>query len=323
MILGYVRLDAPLILAPMAGITSMPFRLLCRRAGAGLVCSEMVSANAIAYGSRKTDDLLISCPEERPLSVQVFGADPRLVAAAAQYCESLGADLIDLNMGCPVRKVVRIGAGAALAADVDRALSVARETVRAVRVPVTVKMRSGRVRGDHSYLTLARGLADVGVAAIALHARPASQEHPAPADWTAISRLVDALPVPVIGNGGVVAAEDAPRMMRETGCAAVMIGRAALGDPFVFRRARYVLAGRPAPPVPPEWRLAAALWHAQALVLQMGEPVAIRHLRAQAAWYGRGLPGSGHFRRTISHLTTLRDLADAILALAESARPSG
>ncbi len=316
MTLGNLTIDPPIVLAPMAGVTSMPFRLLCRRAGAGLVCSEMVSANAIAYGSRKTDELLISCPAERPLSVQVFGADAELVAAAAQYCMSFGADVIDLNLGCPVRKVVRIGAGAALAADSDRAVAVARATVRAVEVPVTAKMRSGRVRGDDSYLNLARRLADVGVAAIALHARAASQEHRAQADWTAISRLVELVSIPVIGNGGVLSAEDVPRMLRDTGCAAVMIGRAALGDPFIFHRAVRLLAGRPAPETPPAWRLAAALWHAQALVLHFGEPIGIRHMRSQAAWYSRGLPESARFRRTVSRVTTLPDLAAAILDLA-------
>jgi len=318
MTLGNLTIDPPIVLAPMAGVTSMPFRLLCRRAGAGLVCSEMVSANAIAHGSRKTDDLLVSCPGERPLSVQVFGADPSLVAAAAQYCESAGADAIDINMGCPVRKVVRIGAGAALAADPDRAVACARETVRAIKAPVTVKMRSGRVCGDESYLDLARRLADVGLAAIALHARAASQEYRAQADWSAISRLVEVLPIPVVGNGGVLAAEDVSRMMRETGCAAVMIGRGALGDPFIFRRAAHLLAGRPAPSTPPAWRLAVALWHAQTLVLQLGERAGIRHMRSQVGWYSKGLPGSTQFRRAASHLTTLRELADAILGLAEA-----
>jgi nifR3 family TIM-barrel protein len=318
MILGNLTIEPPIILAPMAGIASLPFRLLCRRAGAGLVCSEMVSANAIAHGSRKTDDLLVSCSQERPLSIQVFGADPGLVAAAAQYCESVGADVIDINMGCPVRKVIRIGAGAALAADRDRAIACARETVRAVKAPVTVKMRSGRVRGDDSYIDLARRLAEVGVAAIALHARAASQEHRAQADWSAILRLVDALPIPVIGNGGILAAEDALRMMRETGCAAAMIGRGALGDPFIFRRAAHLLAGRPAPKTPPEWRLAAALWHAQALVLQLGEPAGIRRMRAQVGWYSKGLPGSTRFRWAASHVTTLHELAHAITSLIDA-----
>jgi tRNA-dihydrouridine synthase B len=276
----------------------------------------MVSANAIAYGSRKTDELLVSCPEERPLSIQVFGADPALVAAAAQHVAAAGADVVDINMGCPVRKVVRIGAGAALAAESDRAVAVARAVVRAVRIPVTVKLRAGWHRGDASYLDLARRLADVGVAAIALHARAARQENSSPAEWSCIARLVAAVPVPVIGNGGVARAEDAPRMIHETGCAAAMIGRAALGDPFIFRGAAEALAGRPARETPPRWRIAAALWHAQALALQIGEPLAVRQMRAQACWYGRGLPGAARFRRAATGAATLAELSRAILSLA-------
>jgi tRNA-dihydrouridine synthase B len=315
MMLGQLLIDPPTVLAPMAGITSMPFRLLCRRAGAGLVCTEMVSANAIAHQSRKTDDLLLSHPAERPLSVQVFGADPDLVAAAAQYVEARGAEVVDVNMGCPVRKVVRIGAGAALAADPDRAVAVARATVNAVRVPVTVKMRTGRVQGDHSYLDLARRLADAGVAAIALHARTASQGHKHAPDWSLITRLVETVALPVIGNGGLLVAEDALRMMRETGCAGVMIARGALSDPFIFHRLAQLRAGRPAPETPPAWRLTAALWHAQALALHIGEPLAIRQMRSLAGWYIKGLPGSAQCRRALPHLCTLRDLAATLLSL--------
>jgi tRNA-dihydrouridine synthase B len=310
-----LTIDPPLVLAPMAGVTSMPFRLLCRRAGAGLVCSEMVSANAIAHGNRKTDDLLISDPAERPLSVQVFGSDPATMAQAARYVEAAGADVIDINMGCPVRKVVRTGAGVALAADPDRAVAVAEACVRAVSVPVTVKMRAGRSPGDLSYVDLACRLADVGVAAVTLHARTARQGYRGSADWTAIARLAEALPIPVIGNGGVLMPDDAVRMVRGTGCAAVMIARGALGNPFLFRQAARALRDEPAGETPPRWRLAAALWHAQALVLHAGEYLGVRQMRAQAAWYTRGMPGSHAFRRAACGADTLRELADAMLGL--------
>jgi tRNA-dihydrouridine synthase B len=318
MLIGSVLVEPALVLGPMAGMNSVPFRLLCRKAGAGLVCSEMVSANAIHYGSVKTEELLTSCAEERPLSVQVFGADPDLVAAAAQHVEAAGADIVDLNMGCPVRKVLKAGAGSMLMKDPDLAAAIAAATVQAVKVPVTAKIRIGWSRQDASFVELSRRLVDVGVAAIALHARTAGQGYRGRADWDAIARLVEAVSVPVIGNGDVFTAHDAVRMIRRTGCAAVMIARGALGNPFIFRQAADLLAGRPAKETPALWRMAAALWHAQASVLHHGEHVGVRRMRAMACWYSRGLPGSAHFRRDVCKAVTLQELADAILALAGS-----
>jgi tRNA-dihydrouridine synthase B len=318
--IGNVTVEPPVVVAPMAGTTCMPFRLLCRRAGAGLVCSEMVSANAIAHGSRKTDELLVMCEGERPVSVQVFGAEPELVAGAARRAEAEGADIVDINMGCPVRKVVRAGAGAALLADPGRAVAVAEAVVRAVDVPVTAKIRAGRRQGDHSYIQLAAGMAAAGVAAVTVHARTASQGYRGPADWSAIARTVESASVPIIGNGDVGTPDDATRMMAETGCAAVMVGRAALGNPFIFRQIADRLRGGSPRQIPIAWRMAAALWHAQALVLHYGERIGVRRMRQQACWYSRGMPGAASFRQQACLASTLGDLTRAIMELHTAAQ---
>jgi len=316
-----LTIDPPLILGPMAGMNSVPLRLLCRRAGAGLVCSEMVSANALHYGSKKTDELLLVCPQEKPLSIQGFGSDPARVGVAGQVAVEAGADIVDINMGCPVRKVIKSGAGSALMSQPKLAAEIVAATVEAVDVPVTAKIRAGVREGDDSFLEMAKGLADAGAAFIAIHGRTVGQGYKGEANWDAIARLVEAVTVPVIGNGDVFEGEDALRMIEETGCAGVMIARGALGNPFIFRDARKLLAGDHAPKTPARWRLAAALWQAQASALQHGETYGIRRLRAQACWYSKGVPGSADFRRRACQATTLDDLAQAILALAENIKP--
>lgn len=314
--IGDVIAHPPLVLGPMAGVTSLPFRLICRRAGAGLVCSEMVSADAVTHGNTKTKALLTTCPQEKPLSIQVFGADPDTVAEAARHVEAAGADIIDLNMGCSVRKVLRAGAGAMLMAEPERAVAIAAAVVRAVRVPVTVKMRLGWNPDDRSYVDLSRRLIDVGIAAVTLHARTVGQGYRNRADWGAIARLVESLQVPVIGNGDVFTAEDALRMKKQTNCAAVMIARGALGNPMIFAQASALIAGQKPPEFPPYWRLAIALWQAQASVLQFGERLGLQRMRPMACWYTRGLPNAVKFRREVSRIHDLQHFARAILSLA-------
>jgi len=319
--IGSVLIEPELILGPMAGMNAIPLRLLCRRAGAGLVCSEMVSANAIHYGSEKTNELLVTCPEEKPISIQVFGSDPERVANAGSLAVEHGADIVDINMGCPVRKVIKSGAGSALLNEPSLAAEIVQATAEALEVPVTAKIRAGVRAGDDSYLEFARGLADAGAAAIAIHARTVGQGYRGKADWSAIRRLVEAVPVPVVGNGDVLTGDDALRMKEETGCAAVMIARGALGNPFVFVDAARRLAGEQSRETPVRWRLAAALWQAQASALHHGEKVGIRRLRAMACWYSRGVPGSAQFRRQACVASTLAELSAAILGLAENIRP--
>ncbi len=307
--IGDVIVDPPLVLGPMAGTTDRTYRLLCRRAGAGLVCSEMVSINAIVQGNARTLRMLRTFDGEHPVSVQLFGSEPAIMADALPVAEEAGADIIDINMGCAVPKVRRVDAGVALMADPAQAAALTAAAVRVARVPVTVKIRAGLVPGDESYVDLARGLQDAGAAAVAIHARTASQGFRGEADRRHIARVVEALDVPVIGNGDVTEPADAPRMMRATGCAAVMIARGAWGRPWVFGQARAALRGAPIPPDPlPDQRMAIALLHAQMLVLEFGERIAMHQMRAQMHNYVRGLPDARRFRSAVNDLSTLAQL---------------
>ena len=311
--IGDLEITPPLVLGPMAGHTTLAFRLLCRNAGAGLVVSEMISAKALQYGSTKTPPLMETCDRERPVSLQIFGGEPDCMAEAARLCLAKGADLVDINMGCTVPKVRRAQSGVGLMGDPDRAVAVAAAVVRAVPVPVTVKYRAGLVVGDESYLELGRRLQDVGVAALTLHARPASAYFRGKADWRAVAHLAAALQIPVIGNGDVTSGSQARELLEQTGCAGVMIARAALGRPWVFRQARAALAG-----APDDWepsgaeRLALALCHAQMLARAADEVSAIRQMRGQMPFYTRGLPRAALLRRACQQITCLAELAELI-----------
>ncbi|MGD9495848.1 MAG: tRNA dihydrouridine synthase DusB [Armatimonadota bacterium] len=302
-------MEPPLVLGPMAGTTSRAFRLLCRRAGAGLVCSEMASIRAISQGNPRTLGLLRTFPGEHPVSVQLFGSDPALMAEAVARAEAAGADIIDINMGCPVPKVRRADAGVALLSEPHRAVALTAAAVAAASVPVTIKMRAGLVAGDDSYLELARRAQDVGAAAVALHARSAGQAFSGKADWGEIARLVAAVDVPVIGGGDISTPQDAPRMMRETGCAAVMVARGAWGRPWFFGQASAALRGEPIPPDPPPGqRLAVALLHAQMLVLDLDERIAMHQMRMQMHHYVRGLPRARELCGVVARVHTLDEL---------------
>lgn len=311
--IGAVRIAPPLVLGPMAGYTNLPFRVLCHRAGAGLVTSEMISARALAYGSQKTLTLMRIHPQEHPVAMQIFGGEPEYMAEAAQRCVAAGADIVDINMGCTVPKVRKAGAGVALMGNPQRAVAVTRAVVEAVSVPVTVKMRAGLVPGDESYLDLSRRLQDVGVAAIALHARPASAAFRGRADWNAIARLVENVDIPVIGNGDVTQPQQALEMLGQTGCRGVMIARGALGRPWLFRQARELLAGQPSSPDPPAAaRLAIAICHAQMLALELPETQAAHQMRGQIGFYSKGLPHSAWLRRRCQQLQSIRELAEIV-----------
>jgi len=307
--IGNVKVDPPLVLGPMAGTTNRAFRLLCRRGGAGLVCSEMVSAKALAYGSRKTEALLRTFEGERPVSVQIFGAEPDIMTAAVRAVEKAGADAIDINMGCTVPKVRKAGAGVALMQDPEGAAAVTAAVAERASIPVTVKMRAGRTDGDDSYLGLAQRLEQAGAAAIVLHARTVAQGFGGEACWGYIGRLVKAVSIPVIGNGDINSAEDAVRMVEQTGCAGVMIARGAWGRPWIFGQAAAALAGRPVPPDPtPQQRMAVALLHAQMLADDLGERLGLHQVRGQIGHYCRGLPGAREFRGDVTMVSTLEEL---------------
>lgn len=322
--LGSLTIAPPFVLGPMAGYTGMPFRLLCRRAGAGLVVSEMISARGLQYGSRKTAAMMAVCPQERPVALQLFGGEPEAMAQAARAAEAAGADAVDINMGCAVPKVRRAGAGTELMADPDRAVAVAAACCRAVAVPVTVKYRAGLVAGDESYLELGRRLQDVGVAGLTLHGRPASGGFRGEAQWEAVRRLAESVGIPVTGSGDVTGPAEAVRRLQETGCAAVMIARGALGRPWVFGQAADLLAGLTARPDPsPQERLGLALCHAQLLAEQEGELSAVRQMRSHLPHYTRGLPYAAWLRGQCARATSLAALGALVAEYGERLAPQG
>jgi tRNA-dihydrouridine synthase B len=315
--IGDVVIDPPVVQAPMAGVTSVPARMLARRAGAGAVWTEMVSAEALTREPEREAGKLVLSRAEHPVAVQLFGADAARLADAAAMAEAAGADLVDLNLGCPMAPVVNAGAGVALAAQPQRAGECVRAMARAVSVPVTVKMRAGARAGDESYLALARRLVDEGAAAVTLHGRTAAQAFRGDADWTTVARLVEALAAPVIGNGDVRTAEDALRRIAETGCAAVMIGSGAMGNPWLFGEIAAAMAGAdPAAMREPsaDERLTVALWHAQMLVLEHGERDGLLEARRQLLPYLKGMAGSKGRRAEMSRAESLEEIAEAILS---------
>lgn len=307
--LGSLTIEGPLVLGPLAGYTALPMRLLCRRAGAHLVYSEMVSARGLMQHNAKTAALLATCPQEGPVVIQLFGGEPDVMAAAVEKVESAGAAAIDINMGCPVPKVLRSDGGAALMADPGRAIQVAAAVVRRARVPVTAKIRAGWFEGDEGYIDMARGLQDVGVAAIAIHGRSVRQGFRGEADHRHAAALVRCLNIPIIASGDVMTPTMPRAILEDTGCAAVMVARGAIGRPWVFAQAAAVLNGEEPPSEPcPGLRFGIALDQAQMLVRQLDERTAMHEMRAQLASYCKALPGSMVLRRALSTVRTLQEL---------------
>jgi len=297
----------------MAGHTTPAFRLLCRRAGAGLVIGEMISAKALEFGNRKTRCLMQTCQRERPVAIQLFGGTPDVLYNAVFDAEAAGADIIDLNMGCCVPKIRASAAGIELMADPERGIDCAAAMVQAASTPVTVKMRTGLRPGDDTYLMMASRLEHVGVAGLTLHARNADDRMRGDADWSHIGRLVQAVSIPVIGNGDVETPHDAVRMFEQTGCAGVMVARGALGRPWVFGQMAAAIAGRAIPDDPaPSQVMGIALCHAQMLALHFGERTAVHQMRGQMAHYSHGLPKATRLRQTLQAVGSLADLARTV-----------
>ena len=320
--LGPLAVDPPVVLAPMAGVTNSAFRQLCRSYGGGLYVSEMISARAVVEGSTGTGARLGFGPEETVRSVQLYGVDPAVVAAAVRrVVDEVGADHIDLNTGCPSPKVTRRGGGAAL--PVRRVLfgQIVQAAVRAAgSVPVTVKMRMGVDDATLTYLDAGRRAAGAGAAAITLHARTAEQLYSGLADWSAISRLKEAVPeVPVLGNGDIWAGSDGVRMMEETGCDGVVVGRGCLGKPWLFRDLADAFAGRVVAPPPRLGEVGDVMRrHARLLVEAHGEEwFALRDFRKHTGWYFTGYPVGGARRRRFSMVSSLAEL-DELLAELDS-----
>lgn len=308
--IGSLTLANNLILAPMAGITNLPMRILARECGAGLCFTEMISVNGLVRDGKKTFELLRSTREDRPLAIQLFGDDPALLAEGARLVEGHG-DLIDINMGCPVKKVVGTGAGSALLRDPVKTAAIVRAVRQATTLPLTVKIRSGWHAEDNNFLEIAHIAAAEGCDAVTLHPRSRAQMFDGHADWDKIRELRLALPLPIIGSGDVFSARDAVAMLQQTGCAGVMIARGGLGNPWMFREIEALLAGRdPAPPTAAE-RQDTALRHLELFIGLAGERVALLEMRKHLAWYARGLSGASQFRAAINNIYRLDDLVGA------------
>ena len=312
---GPIAIDPPVVLAPMADVTNGAYRRLVKRIGnPGLLVTELISTTAIHYKSSRTMTMFDVTEDQRPLAVQLFGAEPDIMAEAARVAVGEGADIIDINMGCWVPKVCKTGGGAAMMRDEDTACRVVAAIVGAVNVPVTVKTRAGWNYGHLATAGLARKLEDAGVQAFALHARFAVQGHTGNADWNLIAEIKQAVSKPVVGNGDIKTPQDAARMLRETGCDGVMIGRAAIGNPWIVRdTVHYLKTGELLPPPTHAERVEAALFHVRDLARTLGEDRAVRHLRGQLPHYVRGYRGASHVRDAIHSAATIAQV-EAIFA---------
>lgn len=307
--IGDVTMENPLVLGPMAGVTDLPFRLLCKEMGCGLLYTEMVSAKALYYKNKNTLPLLETDPKEQPLAVQLFGSEPELMAEMAKTLEDKGYQFIDINMGCPVPKIVNNHEGSALMKEPLLVGKIIETMVKAVNLPVTVKFRKGFTEEMANAVEIARIAQESGAAAVAVHGRTREQFYSGEADWDIIRQVKEAVTIPVIGNGDVTDVDSYLKMKEVTGCDAVMIGRAAKGNPWVFQQiATYINTGeRLARPELPEV-VEMMLRHARMMVDFKGEYTGIREMRKHLAWYTQGYPGSSKLRGKVSEVETYSDI---------------
>jgi tRNA-dihydrouridine synthase B len=316
--IGAVEIDNFTVLAPLAGITNLPMRLLAKRAGCGLVCSEMISSNGLVYGSKKTVQLLDSAAEEKPLSIQIFGSNPQMMADAARLVQESGADMVDINMGCSVRKILKSNSGSALMKDpalVKRVLDAVR---RAVTIPLTIKIRSGWEPSGQQAVEISQLAEACGVDAVAVHPRTATQGFRGKADWTIIAAVKKAVSIPVIGNGDITAPADALQMLSETGCDGVMVGRAAIGNPMIFGQILSAAQGRPVPALDERQRFAMMIDYLADSVRYLGESTACLMMRSRLCWFVKGMRNAGQFRNSIRFIGSQQEAESLIRAYAMS-----
>ena len=311
--IGNVTLDNNLILAPMAGVTDLPFRLLCKEQGAGLLCMEMVSAKAILYKNRNTQALLTIDPRENPVSLQLFGSDPDIIAEIAHQIEDRPFDILDLNMGCPVPKIVNNGEGSALMKNPKLAGEIIEKTVKAIKKPVTVKIRKGFDDEHVNAVEMAKIAEASGAAAVAVHGRTREQFYSGKADWDIIRQVKEAVKIPVIGNGDLLTAEDVIAMEQQTGCDAVMIGRGARGNPWIFSRINEYRRTGVLPPKPDVAEIKRMIKkHAQLQLRYKGEYLGIREMRKHVAWYTTGLKDSAALRNEVNLTESMDELFELL-----------
>lgn len=310
--IGGLELDNPFFAAPLAGVTDAPYRRLCRRFGAALVYSEMVSAKGLYYNDKKTEQLLYIYEDEKPTAYQVFGSDPEIMAYAAAELERRDNVILDVNMGCPVPKIVKNGEGSALMKDPERVYRIISAMTKAASKPVTAKIRAGFDESSKNAVEVAKAIEAGGAAAVAVHGRTREQYYSGHADWSIIAEVKKAVSIPVIGNGDVTDGKSAMAMMNETGCDFVMIGRGALGNPWIFRELTAAWKGEAYEPPTLEEKKKIMLEQLDMMIELKGEYGAVREMRKFVGWYLKGAPGSASFRGSVNQITEAGELRRAI-----------
>ena len=311
--IGNVTLDNNVILAPMAGVTDLPFRLLCKEQGVGLNCMEMVSAKAIYYNNKNTEELMQIHPEEMPVSLQLFGSDPEIISEMAKRIEERPFAILDINMGCPVPKVVNNGEGSALMKDPKLVEAILSKLVKAISKPVTVKIRKGFNDENVNAVEIAKIAESCGVAAVAVHGRTREQYYSGKADWDIIAAVKDAVKIPVIGNGDVTDAYSAKALQEQTGCDGIMVGRAAQGNHWIFKEiTTYLETGEILPKPTPQQVKEVIIRHAKLQLEFKGEYTGVREMRKHLAWYTTGYPNSARFRQMINSMESMDELLESV-----------